>query len=154
MERTTGKVKLKHAYGPSGLVVVPVHGRASVGPVLPGVGELPGHHAPKFHVLTAAAPLPALPRRALVPSVTAADGGRALGAGSGHGKSHPGRGDGVDKGRLPGGCGREKSVSKGQRGMGLISPVNIFSGGYGRRPGNPSLPCGLAWTRSKDVFFC
>lgn len=77
---------------------MPVHGGASVRPVLPGIRELPGHHAPELHVLAAAPPLPALPRRALVARVTPADGGRALGAGSGHGESHPGRGDGVDKG--------------------------------------------------------
>lgn len=97
-QTTTGEATLGCPYGPSSFVVVPVHGRASVGPVLPGVRELPRHHAAKFHVLTAAPPLPALTRRALVARVTAADGGRALGAGPGDGEGDAGGGDGVDEG--------------------------------------------------------
>lgn len=71
-------------YRASCLVVVPVHGRASVWPVLPGVSELSGHQHPKFCVLTAAAPLPALPGGALVVGVAAAHGGGALGTGARH----------------------------------------------------------------------
>lgn len=89
---------------------MPVHGGSGVRPVLAGVGELPRHHAAEIHVFAAAPPLPAFPRGALVMVVAAADGGRALRAGPGHGECHSGRGDGVNEGRLPGGCGDDKTI--------------------------------------------
>lgn len=87
------------------LVVVLVHGRARVRPVLARVRELPGHEHPEVGILAAAAPLPALARRPLVVRVAAADGGGALGTGARDGEGHAGRGDGVHEGRLAGGCG-------------------------------------------------
>lgn len=112
--REIEKGETKRPYGPSSFVIVPVHGWSSVWSVLSGVRKLPRHHAPKLHVLAAAPPFPAFPRRALVAGVTAADGGRALGARSGHRESHSSRGNGVDKGWFPGSCGREKSMNSGQ----------------------------------------
>lgn len=85
------------AYRASGLVVVSVHRRTSVWAVLSGVGELPGYQHPKLCVLTAAAPLPALPRRSLVVGIAAAHGGRALGAGARHRERHACRSYGVDE---------------------------------------------------------
>lgn len=90
---------------PAGLVVVPVHGRARVRPVLPRVCEFPGHQHAEVGVLTAPPPFPAVPRGSLVVGVTATDGGGALGAGAGDSEGHPGRGDGVDEGGFSCGCG-------------------------------------------------
>lgn len=80
-----------------------VHGRASVGTVFPRVSKFSGHHAAEVHVFAAAAPLPSLAGRTLVPTVAPANGGRALGAGTRHGKGDSRRSDGVHEGRLPGG---------------------------------------------------
>lgn len=71
-------------YRASCLVVVPVHGRASIWTILSGVGKLSGNQHPKLCVLAAAAPLPALTGRPLVVGVTAAHGGCALSTGARH----------------------------------------------------------------------
>lgn len=67
-------------YLASCLIVVAVHGRAGVGPVLPRICELPGHHPAKIDVLAATAPLPAVARRAQVTAAASADSSGALGA--------------------------------------------------------------------------
>ena len=112
-ERVHSSVRVR-AHRASGLVVVAVHGGAGVGTVLPSVGELSGHQHPELGVLAAAAPLPALAGGALVARVAAADGGRALGAGTGHREGHARRGDGVDERRLPRGW---REGRKGERGV-------------------------------------
>lgn len=100
-----GRARAAAAHRAARLVVVLVHGRARVRPVLARVRELPGHEHPEVGILAAAAPLPALARRPLVVRVAAADGGGALGTGARDGEGHAGRGDGVHEGRLAGGCG-------------------------------------------------
>lgn len=75
-------------YRASRLVVVPVHRRASVGAVLPGVCELPGYQHAELCVLAAAAPLPALPGGSLVVGIAATHGGRALRTGARHGERY------------------------------------------------------------------
>lgn len=109
-------MRFRCAYRASCFVVVPIHRRASVRTVLPGVGELPGHQHPELRILTAAAPLPALPRRSLVMGVAAAHGGRALGAGTSHRECDASRGYGMDKRRLSGCCGRHKMDRHEDRG--------------------------------------
>lgn len=56
------------------LVVVAIHGRAGIWPVLPGIGKLPRHHSTKLNVLTTAAPLPALAWGALEAATAPTDG--------------------------------------------------------------------------------
>lgn len=85
------------------LVVVPVHSRARVGSVLPRIGELPGDHGSKLHVLAAAAPLPPLAWWTLVAVVASTNGGGPLGAGTSDSERHSRRGDGVHERRLSGG---------------------------------------------------
>lgn len=92
-----------HVYRSPRFIVVAVHRRARIRAILSGVGELPGHQHPELGVLTAAAPLPALPGRTFVVGVTTAHGGRALGAGARDGVGHARRSYGVDESRLPGG---------------------------------------------------
>lgn len=82
-------------YHSSRLIVVSVHGWASVGTVFPRVSEFPGHHAAEIHIFAAAAPLPPLARWTLVPTIASTNSGRALGAGASHGKGDPRWGDGV-----------------------------------------------------------
>lgn len=56
------------------LIVVTVHGRAGIRPVLPGIGKLPRDHSSKFNVLTTATPLPALAWGALQAAAAPTDG--------------------------------------------------------------------------------
>lgn len=122
-----GRARAAAAHRAARLIVVLVHGRARVWPVLPRVCELPGHEHPEVGVLAAAAPLPALARRPFVVRVTAADGGGALSTGARDGEGHTGRGNGVHEGRLTGGCGEGKSQAGScldlpSREEGLASP--------------------------------
>lgn len=95
-------------YCAASLVVVFVHGRARVRPVLTGICKLPRHQHPEVGVLTAAAPLPALAWGALMMRVAATDGGGALRTGTCDGEGDTGRGDGMHEGRFAGGCGGDK----------------------------------------------
>lgn len=119
-----------------------VHCGAGVWPVLPRIGKLPRHHAAKFDVLTAAAPLPALARQALVPAAAATDGRRALSARACHSEGHAGRGDGVHKGRLPRGCGERRPGWQAQQGLGArawpVAPRPLAGLGLGPRGGRAS----------------
>ena len=85
---------------PASLVVVSVHGRAGIRPVLSGICKFPGHQHAKIGILAAPPPFPAISWRSFVVGVTAADRGRALGTGAGYSKGHSCGGDGMDKGRL------------------------------------------------------
>lgn len=114
-------------YRASCLIVVPVHSRASVWAILSGVGELSGHQHPKLCILTAAAPLPALPRRPLVVGVTAAHGGGALSTGARHCKCNACWSYSVDECWLSG-CwetqmktDRETEIKKRERETGKVS---------------------------------
>lgn len=78
-------------------IVVSVHRRASIRPILSGVGELPGHQHAELRVLAAAAPFPALPGGAFVVGVTTTHGGCTLGTGARHCVRHARRRYGVDK---------------------------------------------------------
>ena len=127
------------------LVVVLVHGRARVRPVLARVRELPGHEHPEVGVLAAAAPLPALAWRPLVMRVAAADGGGALGTGARDGEGHAGRGDGVHEGRLAGGCG-EGIAQAGSRGAAsLPRPPQSGRSARGQRE-EPRCPSDPLWS--------
>lgn len=84
-------------YRASCLIVVPVHCRASIWTILSGVCKLPGDQDSKLSVLTAAAPLPALPRRPLVVRVATTHGGCALGTGTRHCECHTCRSNGMDE---------------------------------------------------------
>jgi hypothetical protein len=95
-------------YLAASLIVVAVHGRPSIWPVLPSICKLPRHHPAKLNVLATATPLPALTRRALVAAATATDGGWALCTWACHCKGHTSWGNGMDEGWLPGGCGRRR----------------------------------------------
>lgn len=98
-------VRAAAAHRAASLVVVLVHGRARIRPILTCVCELPGHKHPEVGILAAAAPLPALAGRPLMMRITATDGGGALRTGSRDSKGHTSRGDGVHEGRFAGGCG-------------------------------------------------
>lgn len=83
-------VRAARAHRAASLVVVLVHGRARVRPVLTCVRELPGHKHPEVGVLAAASPLPAFSRRPFMMRVAATDGGGALGTGACDGEGHAG----------------------------------------------------------------
>lgn len=111
-------------YRASRFVVVPVHCWASIRSVLPGISKLSGHQHPKLGIFAAATPLPALPRRSLVVGVTAAHGGRSLGAGTCHCECHSCWGYGVDKRWLPGSWeGQVKTGRKRERNGECVSFV-------------------------------
>ena len=83
-------VRAARAHRAASFVVVLVHGRARIRPVLTCVRELPGHKHPEVGVLAAAAPLPALAGRPFMMRVAATDGGGALGTGACDGEGHAG----------------------------------------------------------------
>lgn len=101
------------------LIVVAVHRRAGVRPILSRVREFPRHHPTKLDVLAAATPFPAVAWRALVTAAASADGSGALGAGACHCEGHSGGGNGVHEGGLPGGCGERREVGRAQGRAGL-----------------------------------
>ena len=73
-----------HGYRSTRFIVVAVHRRARVRAILSSVRELPGYQHPELRVLTAAAPLPALPGWTFVVGVATAHGGRSFGTGARH----------------------------------------------------------------------
>lgn len=129
-----GRVAVTHRA--AGLVVVLVHGRARVWPVLARIRELPGHQHTEVSVLAAAAPLPALARRPLMMGIAAADGGGALGAGASDCEGHASRSDGVHEGRFAGGCGKGVGRHCSDKVLRCSRPASTSPAG---KEGSPSL---------------
>lgn len=91
-----------------------IHSWASVWPILTSISELSGYHTAKLHILTAAAPLPALTWRSFPPCVAAADGDGALGASPRHSERYPRWGNCMDK------CWFSSGYGSGQRKHALL----------------------------------
>lgn len=130
------------------LVVVAVHRRAGVRPILSCIRELPRHHPTELDVLAAATPFPALAWRALVTAAASTDGSGALRAGACHCEGHSSGSNGVHEGGLPGGCRERREVGRAQgwgktwgegpcpqrtQGRGRASPEKVHQGSMNPR---------------------